>query len=280
MTDGARWWRRSAGVSTALVLALGACGGGGDDDAIDDPTTLTIVAATGDAVAGIQNERCGVRRALGGSDERCGEALYAAQKSADRGLGDIAEAAHETEIEVYLDLEPVAEQATVDLAEPRGQLARAGAFGGGGRIDDGGVTAALYNPIVADVLEAHLRYADLVEDDDMAALAQLYARTSLQIEDVDRVAALASGDPAAWPGQIGAFYDAITAGRDRLAVLAQDTDLADATADLDDALTEAGFGGPPPPEAPGGDAPFVDSLALEAWRDYRHAVRDRLDAAG
>jgi hypothetical protein len=277
MTDEACWWRRSALATTALVLVLGACGGG-DDESVDDATTLAIVTATGDAVAGLQDERCAVRRLVGGSEEQCGESYPSAQTSVARGLGALAEAVDVTELDVYLEVRPVAEQATVDLAEPRGLVARASI--GGGSVDDDGVTAALYTPIVSDVLRAHLQYADLVEDEDMAALAQLYARTSLEIEDVDRVAALASGDPAAWPAQVGALDDAMTAGRDRVLELAQGADLDDATAELQAALAASGFGGPPPAEAPGGGAPFVASLSPDAWRDYRDAVRERLDAAG
>jgi hypothetical protein len=281
MTDKACWWRRSAVTSTALALMLGACSGGdeggGGEGSLDDAAAVAIVTETGDAIAGIQNERCAVRRTLGGSEERCEESLQSAEHTTDEGLRDLTDTLHDGDLARNVELTPMVSQTVTDLTELRGQVLLA-LPSGGGSVDDDGATAALYNPMLTDVLQVHLHYADLVEDEETAALAQLYARTTLQIEDVDHVAALASGDPDAWPSQIGALYDATIAGRDRVLDLAGATDLADATAELEAALTNAGFGSPPPPAAPSGGDPFVASLSLESWRDYRDAVRDRLDA--
>jgi hypothetical protein len=150
----------------------------------------------------------------------------------------------------------------------------------GAPVGDGGAIAARYTPLVADVLGLHLRYADKIEDGELAPVAQLWARTSLQIEDIDRVVALAAGDAAAWPDQVDALYGAVTEGRDRVVELAQGTDLADETTELEQALDAAGFGGPAPPDLAGGTAQaFLDSLAFDAWDSYRDAVREQLDTA-
>jgi hypothetical protein len=55
------------------------------------------------------------------------------------------------------------------------------------------------------------------------------------------------------------------------------TDLADATAALEDTLDTAGFGGPAVVDpATGTPQPFVDSLSLDAWRAYRDVLRQHL----
>ena len=268
----------AASVALVPLLLVGACTG--DDGAADDPTTLGILTESGDVVAALQSERRATRAITTGSFDEPGTApdWGVAGARVDNALDGLAEVVHDADRDEYLEVYPTVDQAVVGVAEPRGMMAALSISGG--RVDDGGATAARYTPLVTDVLRLHLQYADSVEDDELAPLARLWARMSLQIEDVDRVIALAAGDPAEWPDQIDAHYRAVIDGRDRLATLAQDTDLAGATADLEEALGEAGFGGPAPPDTTGGTVQaFLDSLAVDAWFSYRDAVREKLDAA-
>jgi hypothetical protein len=257
------------------MLAAGACSSEGDAEPADatppdrDSPEVGVVVAVGDLVAALQDERRSTQASLQGRFDEPGIVRYDVALDAARDAGsDLALAIDELDVGESLEVEAEVSEITTDLVLLRNEVVRVWPIGGGS-YDDGGALAGRFGPIITRLLDIQRRYAETRDD----PVVDVYIRTSRIVEDLLEVARIAeSGDPT-WPDTVASNFDAVVDAHDRLLAVADTSlELTDATAALQQALADAGFGTAPPADP----ATFVTTLSLGAWRAYQDIARQYL----